>query len=551
MRAVALLLLALLAATTVTTIGLVGETSVTWTLGHPPQVVLEHGDPPVMADGWASGPLVAAQVRPVERLELGPLTLPLAVNTYTGAPPDWPAAVVWRLTRDHRAVVALHVALGGLLVLLVHRFLQFHGSARSGGVAALVLATDWCFVFYRKVLGGTELVLLAAGLLVVWSLWSRRWAGGRHGVWAIAVGFGLGLMAKVTFAVTLVAIALAALATRWDRPQLKAPDTPRWAALAGIVVVLTAPVWVTLAHHALVVPAEGHIHSHDFLGLQWERLWGGLGRLFGEGRDPAREAPSTMIWFLGNPLAWFQAAYEGNPEPAVGGLRLTGYGLLLGGTLMAWVRRRTDRSDALLRFMSILVPLQLAGLWLANRDLHHLAQATPMLAIWFGLAAVRVVSVRANPKSLLGGALCVALALPWAVDGALKLRRTDAVLASINVPHFLTSGQQQLTEMVARNAVEELHACDYDLYGMLEPLMPEVRIVHSWGDVSRRFTKRQAALSDWVDASRGHHLLVVRRSAPMIYNLTPKPEELAKLGAVEVDRLEDDEGAWAVLYEVP
>jgi hypothetical protein len=136
------------------------------------------------------------------------------------------------------------------------------------------------------------------------------------------------------------------------------------------------------------------------------------------------------------------------------------------------------------------------------------------------------------------------------VDGALKLRRTDAVLASINVPHFLTSGQEQLTELVLRNGVEELHACDYDLYGMLEPLMPEVRVVHSWGDVSRRFTQRKDALADWVDASRGHHLLVVRRSAPMIYNLTPKPAELEELGAVEVDRLEDDQGAWAVLYEV-
>ena len=548
LRAAALLLLAVLAATCVTSVGLVGETSVTYTQARPPTVVVQH-HPPVLADGWRTGPLVASQVRPVERLELGPISLPLAVNTYTGAPPDWPAAVVWAVTGSHRAVVALHVGLGGLLVLLVHRFLRFHGTPRSAGIAALLLATDWTFVFYRKVLGGTETLLLAAGLMVLWSLWSRRWKGGRHGAWAIAVGVGLGLMAKVTFVVTLAALGLAALLTRWDRGPLKPPPAPNWLALGGVVVALTAPVWVTLAHHAMVVPPEPHIVSHDFLGLQWERLWSGLGRLFGEGQEPAREAPLTLLWFLGNPLAWFQVAYDSQPEPAIGPLRLVGYGLLVGGTALAWVRR--EPGDALLRFMSLAVPLQVLGLWLANRDLHHLAQASPMLAIWAALAIVRLVSVRANARSAVGAALCVALAAPWMADGALKLRRTDAVLESINVPHFLSSGQQQLAEMVEKAGTRRLHACDYDLYGMLEPLLPQVEVVHAWGDVSRRFGTREDALDDWVASASGDHLLVVRRSAPMIYNLTPSPEELSERGAIEIARLEDDQGAWAVLYAVP
>ncbi len=551
MRVAALVLLALLGATTVRSVGLVGETSLTWTQARPPQVVLEHtAEGPVMADGWSTGPLVASQVRPVERLELG-IPIPLAVNTYTGAPPDWPAAIVWSLTSSHRAVVVLHLALGGLFIVLAHRFLRFHGSHHSGGVAALVLATDWSFVFYRKVLGGTELLLIASGLLVLWSLWSRRWAGGRHGAIAIAVGIGLGLMAKVTFAVTLVALGLAALATRWDRPSLKPPPTPNVLALIGLVLALSSPVWLTLLHHAAVVPAAPHIQSHDFVGLQWERLWDGLGHLFGEGRDPARESPATLWWFLGNPLEWFEVAYEGTAQPRVGALRLIGWGLLLGGTAMAWMRRRQDRSDALLRFLSLFAPLQVLGLWLVNRDLHHLAQATPTLALWFGLASVRLVSLRANPRSLTGAALCALLALPWCVDGTLKLMRTDRVLATIAVPNFLEEGQAELQDLVRRNGVSTLHACDYDLYGMLEPLLPEVAVVHGWGDASRRFTERDEALADWVEGAAGGHVLVVRRSAPMIYNLTPSPSQMAELGAVEIDRLEDEQGWWAVLYRAP
>ena len=541
MRVVALLVFALLAATTVRSVGLVGETSITYTQARPGEVILDR-ETGQLADGWQSGPLVAAQVRPIERLELG-LPLPLAVNSYTGAPADWPAALVWALTKSHAAVVALHVGLGGLLLLLVHRFLRFHGSPYSGAVAMLVLATDWSFLFYRKVLGGTETLLMASGLLVLWSLWSRRWAGGRHGSWAIAVGVGLGLMAKVTFVVTLLALALAALATRWDRPALKPPATPSWLALGGIVVLLTAPLWLTAGHHGWVVPSQGHIQSHDFVSLQWSHLTEGL-----LSAGPDREAPQTLWWFLSNPLAWFEAAYGGVPRPGLAALRLLGWTVLLAGTVIAWWGRRTDRADALLRLLSVFVPLQLLGLWLANRDLHHLAQASPGIALWFGLASTRLVGLRANPRSLLAGALGVLLALPWMVDGVLKLSRTDAVLASISVPHFLATGQGELQAMLRDNGVEEVHACDYDLYGMLEPLVPELRVVHSWGAVSRRQTGRPRALAGWVTGARGAHLLVVRPSAPMIYNLSPTPEEMAELGAVEVDRLEDGEGWWAVLY---
>ena len=185
---VALALYAGLALTTVRDVGVVGEVAASWALESPPRVVTEWVDgEPVLAD-VETGLLRASQVRPLERLQLGPVALPLAVNSYTGGPPDWPARAVYALTGSLGAVTALHVALGGLLLLLVHRFLRYHGTPGSAGVAALVLATAWSYVFYRKVLGGTEVLLQASALLVLWSFWSRRWAGGRLGSAAIAVG---------------------------------------------------------------------------------------------------------------------------------------------------------------------------------------------------------------------------------------------------------------------------------------------------------------------------------------------------------------------------
>ena len=50
------------------------------------------------------------------------------------------------------------------------------------------------------------------------------------------------------------------------------------------------------------------------------------------------------------------------------------------GTALAWLRRGNSPHGALLRFMSLYTPLQIGALWLANRDLHHLAQATLVVA---------------------------------------------------------------------------------------------------------------------------------------------------------------------------
>ena len=76
------------------------------------------------------------------------------------------------------AIIAFHVGLGGLIIAGVHRFLRVHGSRLAAGLGALFLATDWSFLFYKKVLGGTEILLQGAALGCLWALWSRRWRTG-------------------------------------------------------------------------------------------------------------------------------------------------------------------------------------------------------------------------------------------------------------------------------------------------------------------------------------------------------------------------------------
>ncbi len=546
----ALVLYAVLAATTVTGVGVVGEVAIGWGVPGTPEVVLGW-EPLRFAEGHRLGPLVASQVRPLERLSFAGIDLPLAINTYTGGPPDWPARVLWALTGSAGAVVALHVVLGGLLLVLVHRFLRFHGTDVAAAVAVLALATDWHFLFYRKVLGGTEILLLAAGLLLIWATWSLRWRSGRHGLMAMAVAVGLGLMAKITFVATLAAFAAAVLVTHRDRPDRRPPPPTRAIWMVGVVAALSAPLWLTWLHHGLAVDVE--VRSHDYLGLQWERFTSGLTRADG---GLAREGARNLSWFFFDPLAWFGPSYGADHVFRLSPWRLVGLLVMLAGTALEWKNRGNSPAAALLRFVSIYGPLQVAALFLANRDLHHLAQATPTLAIWFGLAVDRLGLVVTRPKSPGRAVLALALTVPWMVAGIGALRATDAVLATTDSPSFRESDQAALVALLREHGVEHVWSTDYELYGMLEVRAPEIRHTSAWADISRRFGRRGEALEALLRAATGAHYLVVQASQPMTYNLRPTPGGVQKAAGVagvtvtELATLSSGEQTWAWLYEV-
>lgn len=552
--ALALALYGLLAVFTVREVGVVGEVAIGWGLGRPPAVLVQL-DPPLWADGatpptagHALGPLVASQVRPVEGLRLGPLALPLAINVYTGGLADWPARLVYALTASTGAVQVLHLLLGGLLIALVHRFLRFHGSPLSATLAACLLAADAGFQLYRKALGGTELLLQAAGLLCLWSLWSRRWAGGKLALFGLGLGVGLGLVAKATFAITLLALVLTTLIMRWDRPAMRPPLPQRWWSALLPVVVLTLPLAMTWLHHALYVPPDPHVHSHDFQGVQLQRV---LGFLTGD-RAPAREQWANLSYWAGNPFAFLGPAYGAAAPAAWTPWRVVAWVSLLAGAALAWRQRHPSPQEALVRFLSVYLPLQLGLLLLVARDLHHLAQATPTLAILGGLALDRLASVGTPARSLPRARNALLFALPWLGTGIGAAWSADRALASIPSPTFSESGQRAIVELLRGHGVERLVACDYELYGMLELRAPEIQVEHAWAAASIK-SDRDTAITGLLRRAAGAHLLVVRPTAPLIYNLSPSRPTLARLAAAadlelrELAHLPEDA---AVLYAV-
>ena len=545
--------------------GVVGEVAAGWTWGPPPRVAVSivdgqptwSGPPEKPHAGHAAGPFYASQSRPIERVQLGGVWLPLAVNSYTGGLPDWPARVVHGISRDAAAVTALHVFLGGGLLVLLAQLLRAVGSRDAPGVALLILATDWCFVFFRRVLGGTELLLIGAGLLLLWALWRRRWLGRRSDV-LVGLALGLGLMAKVTFLPTAVAFILASLLTRWDGPPR--PTAPRLRPLwmVGVVLAVTSPLWVALAHQALL-PEGPALFSHDGLPMQLSRMSHGLRGLLAGGGGAAREMPASLAYFFLEPLRWFAPALGAQPVSwGWAAPRLLGWVIVAGGVGLAWAGRPwrqavREPSEALLRWLSLAVPLQLTLLWLANRDLHHLAQATPTVALLAGLACERVARRFTVPGSANRAALAMVLCVPLLVAGFMSGVRTQAVLATVPAPAVTEHGQRAVVDLLREHDVERLWTSDYDLYGVFEVRAPDLELSHAWGAISVS-RDRAGLLAEILRAASGGHYLAVRPAAARIYDLAPDHDDVqqaalqAGVDAVLVGKIEGP--GWVRLYRV-
>ncbi|MDP6933805.1 MAG: glycosyltransferase family 39 protein, partial [Myxococcota bacterium] len=525
-----------------------GEVAVAWGLGGAPEVLVDT-EPLLWADGRSGstaghvfGPLVASQVRPIESLSLGSVAVPLAVNQYTGALPQWPARLLFVLTGSVAAVQWLHLALGALILVLVHRILCDRGCRTAAAVAVLVLATDWSFVFYRRILGGTELALQAGILLALWGAWCSL-EGDRRG-WALLwVGVGLGISAKVTFLLSAVALGLAygweCRNTHRVSPEAAGPR-PRWP--QALALVLCLPQVVTWVHHAWAVPTAPHVVSHDFPQVQVQRL---VQQLSG-GSAPVRESLDNVIYWAMDPVSFLGPVYGAQVESAVV-LRGLAWAVLALALVGMWARGPShEKPDLPVRFILRFLVLQVALVWLVARDLHHLAQATPALAILVGLVAGQWVH---SVRSSRGWGVLGVMLVPWVISGVHHLARTDAVLSSIEVPTFASSSQHRLVSWLRSHGVKQLVACDYELYGLLELLAPEIRVRHGWGAAS---WKRGEALAGLVSVAEGGHFIELRSSAPMIYNLAPGENSLMQaagslgLEVTVVDRLDEV----ATLYRV-
>jgi hypothetical protein len=292
--------------------------------------------------------------------------------------------------------------------------------------------------------------------------------------------------------------------------------------------------------------------------MQVIRLVGGLGALFDGGPTPAREVPASLAWLLLDPLAWFPGALgTAVPTPWGAWPRAVGWLACLAGVALAWRGRREapEPDTMLLRLLSLAVPLQVLSLWLANRDLHHLAQAAPGLALLAGLAAARVASALIPGAGWRARAFGFALVLPLLAAGVGAQVRVPGLLAGAEARTVTADGQAALLTLVRRAGVTDLWTSDYDLYGVFEVLAPDLRVAHAWGACSAS-RDRPGLTADLLRAARGGHWLVVRPSAARIYDLAPDDAAVqraavqAGVRAEVVGSLADGRGTWARLYAV-
>ena len=109
--------------------------------------------------------------------------------------------------------------------------------------------------------------------------------------------------------------------------------------------------------------------------------------------------------------------------------------------------------------------------------------------------------------------------------GVLDLLQADKQLRTISVPTFTASAQQQLDEELKESNVQYLLTMDYEVYGVLEALEPRLHVQHSWAAVSH---ERRSALPQLLTHAAGGHLIVLKATHPMIYNLRATEKQLQK-----------------------
>jgi hypothetical protein len=115
------------------------------------------------------------------------------------------------------------------------------------------------------------------------------------------------------------------------------------------------------------------------------------------------------------------------------------------------------------------------------------------------------------------------------------------VVRSSRSRSFTTDGQAELVAMVRGAGARRVVTTDYELYGAMDLLAPEVRWVHAWPAVARGERDVEALRT----LASGGYYLSVRPSAPLIYDWR------AKGVGEQVASLHDVYGEWAALYRAP
>jgi len=497
-----LLLYLLVAATTLGHVGLSGDSVSGWATAEPHRTVLcvTASAPPRLR--LAARPTeddraqIAARLESSQRdLELGPIAvrlrehtysavidgfgveIPWMKNDYTAGWTDLPAHVAWSLFGSPRAGQAVHLALGGLVLVLVALLAGRLGGWPAALVAGSWLATDPWFLVYKRFVGGHEVflqVFAVAGLALLCRAALRR---ERRAAWAGVFVLGLGLATKPSFAAVLVSVALAAglVLWRWSPPGGWRRALAVGVALLGLGASPTALSWVA---GTLAPPTE-----HQTGGKESSRgRLASLAKGWDRGRDDVKSRTTAVDvllwpgrywerhWTISGSLA-DRAAPSAGPrdrswlERASTPLMVL---LLLGGLAgAAGLAQRTVSSPALsaerLGSGAVLIAGVLPFLLRAlNPDPHHLALWVPAAALGIGVGVGGLVADR---RALAGLLLVLALLIPGRV---LTLRGVDEDVVSRVGRLSAAEGQRDLAEELARRGITAPAVLDFNMMSVLD-----------------------------------------------------------------------------------
>ena len=105
-----------------------------------------------------------------------------------------------------------------------------------------------------------------------------------------------------------------------------------------------------------------------------------------------------------------------------------------------------------------------------------------------------------------------------------------------------------MLERLQTNQVEKLITMDYEIYGVIEMLDPQIDVIHAWGAISH---EGYDSLPKILQKAKGGHLIVCESSMPMIYNLHPPLSLLRSIEqklSITINIIDEWDGV--ILYEV-
>lgn len=483
-------------------IGWVGEVTSMWTsapnTSHPEAIS-------------CVGDLCLHATRPLLRWN----DVPIWHNVYTGTFPDWIHYAWFQGTGNATGIRILQILFSTALIVQLCVWSRQLLSERGQWIFWLWLMNDWSFLFYKKALGTTEITLQWALMFSVFVLVSPKLRDSKYLTGIIT----LGLWCKITFAITLLPLlGLLYWIPKEERKQYASKI------IAGTAIGLLPHMLMLYWTSQVEIP----VRSHDFWTLQWERIQSALS---GDNTSIREQNLNLWTWLL-DPLQFFTKAY------GVQDIAWHGWGKIIVylGALFASLQARSNQKWQ--RITWVLFSTVILLTWIA-KDLHHLAMTTPLLGLWL-VYTFDQSSWKAQPLLVMGG-LWFGTQL-WTMTDAPK------IINGVETPTFTETRQQALEDLVTQNDIHHLITLDYEVYGVLEVRTPELAVTHMWPQIS---IERWDALPDIIRENKGSHLLVLKSSMPMIYNLQPSKgrlQSIAKEVHVSIKLIEAIDGVW--LYKI-